>query len=77
MYLKTFNLVLNLRLVQYKAPNLYPVICSKISTVSITIITPQLNEKGIYKFMSSLKTIAFCWKNILQLTVSFVPFTKL
>ena len=42
--------------------NLYSVICSKMNTVSETILLG--NERGRYKFMLPLKNVTIKWKNI-------------
>ena len=69
MYLKTFNLKLNVSLISNKAPNLYSVICSEINTASNTNKRLLKKEKVGYNFMFSLATVTFYCEKILQLTI--------
>ena len=54
---------------QYVDLILYPVICSRKILLQLQTKGWCKKEKGSYKFMFSLKTVAFYCKKILQLTI--------
>ena len=54
---------------QNVAPILYSVICFEMNTASITNKKLLQKERDSCKFMSSLETVTFYCKKILQLTI--------